>query len=402
MKVKKQKTKILIDNSITGGRGMAKQGYEFVEELKRRKIDYLLCTDEGFAYKLRDIGVEPDIIVPTAFNEPPEKVNQAFAKALEYVEFEGLIKIGARMSGPQVAYKRKRPYVLIDAALPDVMDSGFDTFYPKDVFIGAKQYLVTTQFPWQFPNRFPELRNARVVTYPFSEKTKTELNKLRLSPDKDIKKQVAKFVPEVNTARYYMSIMLVITGSYIGSIEDRCTYGGWLTSAQYDQVVGFCRRFITDLGEQAPGRIIIYMDKEVLVAVSDLKEKYKSKLTLCTSRSKKWNYQEEFFLQRWADILVSRAANYQPFMAYLERGGIITTPVPSDGYMDEDQAAIQSSDLGLSRLVTYNDEEYIKKLLNFSSDKLAQAQVSQNLKATQKTMFRNKDCIDIALKSLGD
>src|SRR3989344_4857961 len=105
-------------------------------------------------------------------------------------------------------------------------------------------------------------------------------------------------------------------------------------------------------------------------------------------------------LQRWSDILISRAANYQPYMAYLERGGIVTTPVPSDGYMDEDQAAEQSSALGLSELIKYDDEKYAQKLISFINDKPRQKKISSNLKKMKQKMFKDNDCVELALKTL--
>ncbi|MBI5466990.1 MAG: hypothetical protein HY975_02130, partial [Candidatus Kerfeldbacteria bacterium] len=82
-----KKTDILIDCSLTGGRGMAKQGYELAQAFKERGINYLLCCDQGFAYKLRDMGIKPDIIVSTALNKPASEVLGAFEDALKKIDF---------------------------------------------------------------------------------------------------------------------------------------------------------------------------------------------------------------------------------------------------------------------------------------------------------------------------
>ncbi len=395
-----KKTDILIDCSLTGGRGMAKQGYELAQAFTERGIKYLMCCDQGFAYKLRDLGVEPDIIVPTALNRPAAEVIDAFEFALKGIDFRYLVKIGARMAGPRIAYLRNIPYLIVDAALPDRMDSGTENLYSKPVFLGAQEYFLTTQFTWRYPERFPELGNVTVVTYPMSQRTKDILTELRLTPDAAIAERVRSFVPEVKNEQFESSVALIVTGSYLGELSDRVTYGGWLTARQYDQLVGFVRRFITDLGECARKRILVYMDRELLDMVSDLGEKYRRTLVLCTSRSPQWSYEEEFLIQRFADVLISRAANYQPFMAYLQRGGIVTTPVPSDGYMDEDQAAQQSAALGLTQFIPYADEQYARKVLAFLKDRSRQRQITENVAKMQETMFAQRDAVELICRRI--
>lgn len=396
-----KKTNILIDCSLTGGRGMAKQGYELARAFRERGIEYLLCSDEGFADKLRDLGVEPNIVVPTALNRPAREVQRAFASALADVDFRYLIKIGARMAGPRAAYLRKTPYLIVDAALPDRMDPDAESLYSREVFLEAEEYFLTTQFTWRYPQRFPDLRSVTVATYPLSQRTKDILTELRRAPDAAIRERVSSFVPEVKNEQFDSSIALVVTGSYVAELADRVTYGGWLTAREYDQVVGFIRRFIIDLGEYTPKRMLVYMDRELLDTVSDLKEKYRRALVLCASRSPRWSYEEEFLIQRWADVLISRAANYQPYMAYLERGGIVTTPVPSDGYMDEDEAAQQSAALGLTQYIPYADEQYARKVVSFLEDRGRQQQIAVSIAKMQKTMFAERDLVDLILRRIG-
>ncbi len=71
---------ILIDCSLTGGRGPAKKVYELCTDLKQDQIPFYLLTDIGFAPKLRDMGIEPDYIVDVKLSDPPQvsKSNKLF------------------------------------------------------------------------------------------------------------------------------------------------------------------------------------------------------------------------------------------------------------------------------------------------------------------------------------
>jgi len=99
----------------------------------------------------------------------------------------------------------------------------------------------------------------------------------------------------------------------------------------------------------------------------------------------KWDYYTEIALDRIADFTISRAANYQPFIYALSQGTNITTPVPADGYMNEDSAAIQASALGLTKLITYDDSDYVQKAGEFFNN-------SSEIKAVarKQEFIRNK------------
>ena len=94
-----------------------------------------------------------------------------------------------------------------------------------------------------------------------------------------------------------------------------------------------------------------------------------------------------------SDVTISRATNYQPYIAALEKGCNITTPVPAEGYMDEDTAGVQYAAMGYSKLIEYSDENYIEEFKNFIEDKNQHQVISDNLK--KNSFLREKNLIKL-------
>jgi hypothetical protein len=76
-------------------------------------------------------------------------------------------------------------------------------------------------------------------------------------------------------------------------------------------------------------------------------------------------------------------------------GGLVTTPVPAHGYMDEDTAGYQALALGLTELITYDDENYVQKLLAFMQDTKRQQSISKQLTDVSDAMFVQHNAVDI-------
>lgn len=162
---------------------------------------------------------------------------------------------------------------------------------------------------------------------------------------------------------------------------------GWLTARQYDQCVGFVRRLLIDLAIMRRSAIYVFLDDLVLDLVEDVRAQHQN-LNIATFKNG-WEFETELALQAAADMTISRATNYQPYVAALKKGANITSPVPADGYMDEDSAGAQYQGLGLTKLLTYDDEQYVRKLLEFSDDTDKQKTISQNLEANYDFLVRN-------------
>ena len=354
---------LLIDCSLTGGRGPAKKVYELCTDLKQDRIPYKLLTDTGFAPKIRDMGIEPHILIETSLNQPHKEIMEKFLETIKDVEFDCMLKIGARMAGPYASKKLGRPYIIADGGLPDYMTPE-EGLYSADTFQRAEKYYVTTQFPWIPPKRLA-LDNVDVCCYPIAEKTFRLIEELKtrskLENLESIKDKIEGPLPDPNMPL----IALVITGDYVQHIN-RVTYGAWLQARQYDMMVGFLRRLVTDLGNSLE-KAAIFLDKDLLKVAMDLERKYNN-LSFLTYRGD-WDYHVELIMKAASDVTISRATNYQPYIAALAKGCNVTTPVPADGYMDEDSAAIQYEDQGYTRHIRYDDEDYCKKLLEFLGNK---------------------------------
>jgi hypothetical protein len=119
------------------------------------------------------------------------------------------------------------------------------------------------------------------------------------------------------------------------------------------------------------------MDSDLLKVVSDLEERY-GNLGFLTYKGD-WDYNVELVMKAASDVTVSRATNYQPYIASLGKGCNVTTPVPTGGYMDEDTAGVQYSDQGYTKLITYDDEHYMDKFNAFLDDKKRQDEIAGNL-----------------------
>lgn len=371
---------ILLDVSLTGGRGPAKKAYELIADLRANNIPFKVITDRMFASKLRDMGIEPEYVVDTDLTDAPATVIQKFEEVMRTINYSLLVKMGARVAGPIAARKMGKPYILVDGGLPDYLTEE-ESLYERITFEQAERVFVTTQFPWEYPNR-TGLTNVAVCGFPLSGQTFERVEKLKAMDKLALLESVSsELIGDKPRTESDMLINLLMTGD-IFELKNRVTYGGWLTAQQYDQCVGFVRRFVTDLGEQLQGQdAFLFIDREVRECVQDIVIKY-PRIKLITF-AKDWDFEAEIVMQAAADVIVSRATNYQPFVAALEKGCSVTTPVPANGYMDEDSAGLQYQALGFTKLITYDDEQYMKKLLAFVINESAQNSISTNLqKAT--------------------
>ena len=143
--------------------------YELCTDLKQDGIPFKVMTDTGFAPKLRDMGIEPDHIVDVKLSDPPQSIMKKFHNTVKGIDYGFMVKIGARMTGPNASRKLGKPYIITDGGLPDYMTEE-EGLYSRKTFQGAERYYVTTQFDWTPPKRL-ELDNVDVCCYPVSKKT---------------------------------------------------------------------------------------------------------------------------------------------------------------------------------------------------------------------------------------
>lgn len=387
---------ILIDASLTGGRDPAKQAYEFITAFKERGVHYKLLTNRSFATKLQDLGLAPDVTLDAELTYSNERVYQTFFNTLRKVNFDFLVKLGARTASTYSSYKLGKPFVIVDGGLPDQLEE-YPSLYAKEGYQYAKKYILCTHFSWKYPGRTP-LDNIVITTYPFSQKTMDFCKNLRIYDKNELKRKLTTYIPEI-TGKYNLIVNLVMSGGFLTNPMERKTYGAWLTTHNYDECIGFLRRFITDLGIQYKGRALVIMDKELYPIVDDIFNQFKH--IVGAYNKKGWNYEVEILARRIADVLVTRATNCIPNIAMMGHGGLATTPVPAHGYMDEDTAGYQAYALGLTELIEYDDESYMEKFLKFAKDKLKQKEISKNLRKTSDEMIINgQNPVDIVLKEL--
>ena len=393
----KSKEIILIDVSLTGGRGPSKQALSFIEYLIENDIYYTVITDKGFSKKLSEIGIKPDYIVNTDLNDTEVKIIKKFQKVIEKIDYTFMVKFGARVAGPIASRKLRKPYFIVDGGLPDFLTNK-ESLYERLTFEKAEKILVTTQFNWEYPKR-TNLNNIEVVAYNLSKQDLILIEKLtKLDKLSILDKYKNNIKGKIPTNRNDFIFNLLMTGDFLKNIKDRKTYGGWLTSRQYDSCVGFVRRFISDLTEITKKKVWIFVDKEILEITSDLFINNEKVIPLTF---RKWGFETEVAMQAVADIIISRATNYQQYVALLCKGGSITSPVPADGYMDEDSAGIQYYKLGLTKLINYDDEKYIFKLINFINNKKRQSKIKSNLEDNLKFNFeRNANRVLLELMNI--
>ena len=96
---------ILIDCTLTGGRGPAKKTAEFIWECQRLNIPYKLLTDKRIVNILKEFNLKPDYIIPIDFSSTNEEIYTLFEKQLKLISYDILVKFGARTPGPYVARK---------------------------------------------------------------------------------------------------------------------------------------------------------------------------------------------------------------------------------------------------------------------------------------------------------
>lgn len=301
-----------------------------------------------------------------------------------------MVKLGARVAGPSASKKLRKPYMIVDGGLPDYMSEEED-LYSKDTFQKADKYCLTTQFDWVYPRRV-DLHNIEVCGYPISKNTFDIIDESRDRGKLGNLHAIEDYLEgELPQKEEDLLVDMVFTGDYLNP-ENRVTYGAWLTARQYYQSVCFIRRFFTDLGEIL-GESYLFMDFELKRVVSDLIDVY-GNVNVITYKDD-WNFLVELLIKAASDVTISRATNYQPYIAALEKGCNITTPVPAEGYMDEDTAGIQYSEKGLTILIEYNDEQYIFKFKKFIENRAEQRRIQENLRRDDFIKKRNLNQIII-------
>lgn len=386
---------ILVDASLTGGRGPAKQAYEFITACQERQIQCKLITNRSFVPKLKNLGLQPDFVLDAELSYPNERIYKTYYKALENINFDLLVKFGARTASTYNAYKLRKPFIVVDGGLPEVLES-YPSLYAKEGYVNAQKYILTTHFPWEYP-AVKSMKNIVVGTYPFSQKTLDLTKGLRSYNKNEILEKVKRFIPELENVKHDLLINLVMTSDYVADPMQRKTYGAWLTTTQLDECVGFLRRFITDLGIQYSSKALVFMDAKIFPLVEDLFAQYPN-IKGCFNK-KEWSYEVEILMYRLADVLVSRATNYVPNIAMMGQGALVTTPVPAHGYMNEDIAGDQAKKLDLTELISYNDEDYMKKFLSFVENKHKQTEISKNLIKVSENMLNNGlNSVDLILE----
>jgi len=203
--------KILVDSSLTGGRGPAKQAYEFMSACQERNIPYTLLTNKSFIYKLQDLGLKPDVVLDVELSQDRKDIYNLFEKTLTSLDFDLLVKFGARTASTYIAAKLQKPFVVVDGGLPDKLED-YPSLYAREGYTQANKYILTTHFPWKFPPNL-EMKNIVLGTYPFSQKTLDLTKGLRKYNREEIVKKVKGTIPEVATESYDLLINLVVTGS---------------------------------------------------------------------------------------------------------------------------------------------------------------------------------------------
>ena len=387
--------KLLIDCSLTGGRGPAKKTAEFIWECKRKKINFFLIADKKLSLILRNLGVIPNKTIDTNYSENPKVIYDKFENVLGKIKFDFLIKFGARPVGPYFAKKLNIPYLIVDGGLPDRFES-YPSIYDKKTYVKAKKYILTTNFPWK-PPVIPFLKNVEVCYFPISTRTRQYLSFLKKSSRQNLLKRISKFLTAF-PKKYDLIINLCLTNDYVQAAS-RITYGAILTNRQYDQVVGFVRRLIADIGILLKNKkVVLMLDTQIAKVCFDLFKEYSNIYPV--TWKKNWNYFTEITFDAISDISISRAANYQPFIFAMARGNNITTAVPADGYMNEDEAASDAADQGLTYNILYDDNQYLKKIINFYQNQKMVKQIARNQEKNFETFGQKNNTLDCIFKTL--
>ncbi len=381
-------TKILIDCTLTGGRGPAKKVAEFIWECNTKKIEYFLLSDKKLQTILDDFGIKSNKVLDIGLNNPAKKIYKIFKDELENIDFDLLVKFGARTPGPYVCRQLNKPYIIVDGGLPDKYEK-YPSLYDTQTYKKALRFILTSNFPYKPPPS--PLSNIEVVYFPISYKTNQFIDGLKQTSRKQILKNISSFLTPF-PKNIDLIINLNMTDDYVLE-NSRTTYGAWLTCRQYDQVVGFIRRLITDLGEQfANKRIALISDKAISKIGLDLYNRFPNIFPV--TWKKQWSYYTEIALDAVSDITLARAANYQPFIFALARGNNVTTAVPADGYMNEDLAAKQASSLKLTVAINYDDDRYVQKIIAFYGKKDQIKLISSNQKTNYLNFANSKNFIN--------
>jgi len=376
--------KILIDCSLTGGRGPAKKTMELTKELDMKGIAYEVVTDSSFKPKLDDLGVEVSHVVNTSFAEPHSDIIEKFYNTIQGIDFDVMIKMGARMAGPLAAMKLGKSYIIADGGLPDYTTET-EGLYQEAIFLNARSIYLTTQFDWVFPEKL-EKANVKTCLYPISTETLELLEVLKsTSKEQLIEKISHKITHSKKVLDSELVVDLVMTGDYLDE-NNLDSYGGWLKTPLYDQCVGFVRRLVLGLGK-SNRQIALFMDGTVQGAVQDLLQQYQNVQPI--SYRGGWDFEVELYMKALSDVTISRATNYQPYIAALEKGANVTTPVPASGYMDEDTAGYQYQNTRLTKLIEYSDPHYVQKLLQFCDNKTEHETIAETRRKNSFVKERN-------------
>lgn len=381
---------ILLFTGFVGGRGGSKKAAWAYAELTARGYCPIVASECSYSYKIDDLEMKPDILVRKGKSD--EETYENCQKALRDVPFSFMLSFGPRTFGPRVAYRRKIPYSIIDGGLPPYL-APFPSDHDKDVLLGCKNFLLTCNFPWKFPKN-AGLPQARVTTQPYQATRVKKFRNLRNLGLNALQEKLRPEFPEL--ADYDRLVYLNMTDEYVN--EEIVEPNGWLKRREFEECRSFSRLLVEGLGKKLAGeKVLLFLEGRVALGVADLLPKYPNIRAFGRDFI---DPDTDILLKKLADLNICRAArcDKQSELALIGKASI-TTPCPTS-YMDEDTAALQAQEMGITKLIAWDDPQYAQKAVAFMNDGLEQERIEKNLAQAFDLMWKNDNPWDLIIHDI--
>jgi hypothetical protein len=370
------KPTILLATGFVDGRGGSKMASWFYDEMKARGIPTIVATNSMYKYKLNELGLKSDVVIPLTPEDDQKTIYQKCEKGLKNTNFDYMVSIGWRTYWPYVAYKRKIPYVLVDGGIPIHYDK-FPAPFIKEVYADTKLFLMTTWFDWKAPSK-SIIPRIRVVTQPYPYKRVEEMRVIRNQPKEYFRKIIAQKYPEIVNHEYDLMVYLNLSDAYVDPFNfgpNNLKYvdpwghqmADYMAQNEIEPSLFFLFKLIAGFETNYPGKVLIYLMQQKTKYISDPITNMCKKVKTIAANG--LDLTLDPLIKKAADVNICRATNCDN-QADLSLAGepCITSVVPRN-YMDEDTAAIQAEKLGICHQIQYDDPYYMDKLYEYVNNR---------------------------------
>lgn len=377
----------------------------FYDEMVTRGYPVIVATNSMYKYKLDELQMKTDIVIPLEPEYTPEQIYKECEKALKKINFDYMVVMGWRTYWPYIAYKRNIPYVQVDGGIPSKY-AKYPAPFIEEVYANSKLFLMTTWFNWKTPKN-ALIPNIKVVTQPYPYDRVNKLKTYRNKSKEYFRRELAKYYPAFNNYDYDLMVYLNMSDAYVdpfnhypNNLNYIDPWGHKMTNyenfKEIEPSLFFLFDLIAGLETNYPGKVLLYLMQEKTKVISEPIVKMCKKVK--TIAPKRLDLTIDPLIKKASDINICRATNCDNQAELSLIGEPCVTSIVPRNYMDEDTAASQAEKMGICHQIQYDDPEYIKKLTEFVTNKKRFEHMSKTTAEVFEDFWKNNNFWDELFK----